>query len=28
MAPMRRGIALAKLSSLCHGAKLAEQRYG
>jgi 5-methyltetrahydropteroyltriglutamate--homocysteine methyltransferase len=28
MAPMRRGIALAKLSSLCHGAKLASERYG
>lgn len=27
MAPMRRGIALAKLSALCHGAKLASERY-
>jgi 5-methyltetrahydropteroyltriglutamate--homocysteine methyltransferase len=27
MAPMRRGIALAKLSALCHGAKLAQERY-
>jgi 5-methyltetrahydropteroyltriglutamate--homocysteine methyltransferase len=28
MAPMRRGIALAKLSALCDGAKLARERYG